>query len=335
MAITYVGGTSASITPSLSTTTNVSLTGLTGGIASAPATDDLVLVLYAVGSAVDVDIGVVTSGYTEDLELYQGGTTYNANLSVSRKFMGGTPDTDVEVSATGGGSNGGVVIVQVWRGVDAATPLDVTPTTNGSSAANLRPNPPAITPVTTGAVIVAMGMQGGSPSQPALTQAGSELSNFVSLVNAASRAAAFGAGWVNWTSGAFDPVGFTGGTTSGVRTEIGVTMALRPGSGEVEADLDETLAAATLSSAVSVLVLGNLAETLAAASLSSVGSVSGGIAGIVGETPLLLADATLESAVYLDVRGNLDVALDAAALVAGVAAGSTGPFAIRPTLVFT
>lgn len=90
MALEYVGGKTASIAGSTSTATNVSLTDLTGGLASAPAANDIVIVAYATCSAADRAIGVNTAGYTEIAELYANDAR-DANLSVSWKIMGGNP----------------------------------------------------------------------------------------------------------------------------------------------------------------------------------------------------------------------------------------------------
>ncbi|WP_066112556.1 MULTISPECIES: hypothetical protein [unclassified Blastomonas] len=229
MALEYVGGKTASITGSTSTATNISLTDLTGGLASAPAAGDIVIVAYAVSSSGDVAIGVNTSGYDEIAELFANDTR-DTNLSVSRKIMGSTPDTSVDVSATGGTFNPGVVTIGVWRGADATTPLDVAATT-ATGLDSWAPNPAAITPSTTGAQIIVIGAGAGGTGTAAIgALSSSELSNFrtISFDNTA-RSVGVGMGSFAWTSGAFDPAAFSvSGTNSTSNSNASVTLALRP-----------------------------------------------------------------------------------------------------------
>jgi hypothetical protein len=177
MALQYVGGKTASIVGSTATVTNVSLTDLTGGLASSPAEGDFVLVAYATHSTADRSIGVTTSGYAEIAELYANDSR-DVNLSVSWKIMGPTPDSAVDISATGATADPGAVAIHVWRGVDAATSLDVTSTTS-TGLDSWVPNPPSITPVTSGAVVIAVGAgAGGSGTTVIGDLSSSELSNF-------------------------------------------------------------------------------------------------------------------------------------------------------------
>ena len=222
---TFVGRTTAGITGTTATTTNVSLTSLTGGLASAPVQNDLVIVYYGVGSAVDRSIGVTTAGYTEVAELYSS-DGYATNLSVSYKFMGATPDTQVTVSATGSTSDSGAVAIHVWRDVNLASPLDVTSTT-ATGTNSVLCNPPAITPVTTGAVIVSGGA--GGHTDGAQTFSSSDLSNFATIGKNLTYDATVGVGSAVWTSGAFDPAQFTfSGSNSSSYSWAAVTLAMRP-----------------------------------------------------------------------------------------------------------
>lgn len=230
--IQYVGGTTAAITASISTTTNVSLTGLTGGLASAPAQNDLVIVYYGVGSNGDEVIGVTTSGYTEVSELFIS-DTYSANLSVSYKTMGATPDTQVTVSGTGSTNNAGAVAIQVWRYVDAVLPLNVASTT-ATGINSVLCNPPSITPTAPGAVIIAGGA--GGHNAGIQTYSSSDLQNFISVggpnttndvtVGMGSRAGIAGT--------AFDPAAFTfSAGDSPQYSWAAVTLALRPNQNQV------------------------------------------------------------------------------------------------------
>jgi hypothetical protein len=222
--ITYVGGTTATITPSTSTTTNVSLTSLTGGIASAPITGDIVIVYYGTGSAAARNISV--TGYTQVSKLTATDIEYT-NLYVGYKVMGVTPDTQLTASATLNAADAGAVVVQVWRGVDTVFPLDVTSTTATSLNSALC-NPPAITPITAGSVIVAGGA--AAHTQGVITFGSSNLSNFTTLGGPDStNDVTVGVGSKQWTAGAFDPAAFTFGAADSTNFSwAAVTLALSP-----------------------------------------------------------------------------------------------------------
>lgn len=226
LQITFVGSTTAAIAGQSSATTNVSLTALTGGLASAPAADDLVIVYYGVGSNTDRVIGVTTAGYTEVAELFASDGD-DTNLSVNYKMMGATPDTQVTVSATGSNGFAGAVAIHVWRNVNLASPLDVTSTT-ATGTNSVLCNPPAITPVTTGAVIVSGGA--GAHNRGVQTYSSSNLSNFATVGNSETNTdVTVGLGSAVWTSGAFDPAQFTfSGADALDLSWAAVTLALRP-----------------------------------------------------------------------------------------------------------
>lgn len=215
------------------TTSNVtiSLTSLTGGIASAPAADDLVIVYFATGSTADRNL--VVSGYTEIVELYSN-DTFDTNLAVARKFMGATPDTSFTL--TGGTINiddAGSVAVQVWRGVDPTTPFDVTQTT-ATGINSVLCDPPAITPTTSGAVIVSGGAGSwtlpGAAGVTVQTYASPDLSAFITTGAIDTNRVVIGLGYHVWTSGSFNPAQFTfsGSGDSTSNSWAAVTLALRP-----------------------------------------------------------------------------------------------------------
>jgi hypothetical protein len=154
----------------------VSLTGtLTGGVADTPSSGDEVVVAilggdYSDRSCVISDPSSVA--YTALAELYVSDGR-DANLFVARKRMGSTPDAYVQWTdnflATLGKS--AAVCVQVWRGIDATTPIDVAVVTaTGVNGANV--NPSAVTPATNRSIILAIGgsalraeAEGGEPSR--------------------------------------------------------------------------------------------------------------------------------------------------------------------------
>jgi hypothetical protein len=225
--IEFVGATALTFAGTTSNVT-VSLTSLTGGIASAPAAGDLVIIYFGTGSTADRNL--VVSGYTEIVELYSN-DTFDTNLVVASKFMGGTPDTSITL--TGGTlntSDAGAVVVQVWRGVDQTTPLDVTETTaTGINSALC--DPPAITPVTNGAVIVSGGA-GANNSVFFDSNAGyssSDLTGFITRTANDTNDVTIGLGYHVWTSGAFDPAQFTFAFSDSTSFSwAAVTLALRP-----------------------------------------------------------------------------------------------------------
>lgn len=225
--IDFVGAKTATVVGSTATNTTISLTDLAGGIATSPANGDLVIVAYATSpNSVDRAIGVVTAGYTEIEELYAPGTP-GSNLSLNTKFMSSTPDTEVLVGPTGSTFERGVVLIQVWRGVNAVTTLDVASIVTIGSGSSL-PNPGAITPITTGAVVSVFGAGGNALTG---TFSSSDLDNFnTATFGTSSRHAIIGGGSLPWTGGAVDPAAFGIVTASDDPDagNIAVTLALRP-----------------------------------------------------------------------------------------------------------
>jgi hypothetical protein len=222
--IQYVGGHAEGF---VGTTSNVTIfiDDLLGGLASAPAAGDLVIVYFGTGSTVDRNL--VVSGYTEVVELYSS-DTHNTNLAVAYKFMGGTPDSSfVLTGGTLSADDGGAVAVQVWRGVDSTTPLDVTRTTATGSNSVLC-NPPAITPTTSGAIIVSGGAGASNAAAIGLFSS-SDLTDFISETGRDTKDVTIGLGYKVWTSGSFDPAAFTFSTSDSTNNSwAAVTLALRP-----------------------------------------------------------------------------------------------------------
>ena len=268
--ILYVGGKTWS-RAGATTTTNVSLTDLTGGIASAPAENDYVVVMQGIGSNADRAVAT-TSGYTELADIYANGTTYDANLGVDAKFMGSTPDTTVTIGSSGSANDAQAAWIMVFRGVDLTTPMDVAVVTaTGTGTAN--PNPGAITPITTGSVGVFSGAQAAATAA-ALTS--SDLTAFASVNQADTNDIAVGAGYIEWSgSGAMDPAVFGGGSNNSANSWAAVSIALRPAytSGGGPATYNETLAESTTAaqSATTTATFPNTrSETVASAASEAV-----------------------------------------------------------------
>lgn len=230
MAIQFVGYATGG---SLDTTAySISLTSLTGGIGSAPiAGDVVVLVNTTVNGSTDTDL-TTSSGYTELADLNQIETWY-VGMYVGYKVMGATPDTSITgitaANDTNGGSGG---IAYVLRGVDPVTPIDVAIVT-AQGANSYIPNAPSITPVTAGALVIAMGGSSGIAFGRSLTHpAGySNGAHKISDTTAADSMTIMAS--KVWAGGAEDPAAF-GVTIADPATysaDLGwcaATLALRP-----------------------------------------------------------------------------------------------------------
>ena len=111
------------------------------------------IVIYGHCADSVVTPGVQTSGYTD---IWTDHSQNAPGYESGYKVMGATPDTIitfVQDSQFSGENTAGVL--QVWRGLDTATPEDATPTGIGGSPG--MPDCPSITTVTDGALVFAIG----------------------------------------------------------------------------------------------------------------------------------------------------------------------------------
>lgn len=226
MALTYVGGNVASKVGATSGNSTISLTTLTGGSGSAAQTGDLVIAIYATGSTADRTLSITdgTNAYTLVEELYSNIAGYDTNLRVAYKRLTAA-DTSVTFGPTGNTADAGAMAVHVWRGINTAQILDVTSTTATGSGGVLA-TPPAITPVTSGAIVICAA---GAATGVGAVYTASQLSNFRSATGADTNDAIVGVGSFAWTSGQFTPTQWSNSATStGTATWAAVTMALRP-----------------------------------------------------------------------------------------------------------
>jgi hypothetical protein len=162
--------------------------------------------------------------------------------------MTATPDTTCVVNRTANAAYGGAAVVQVWRGVDTTTRYDVTRTTSQSTN-NSRFDPPAITPVTAGAVIVVGGIGTQTTAGAAFTIPSGWSTYGISVKSdgtTSDTGIAIGSK-TDWTSGAFDPAAVTGGTSTTSSGRIAVTIALRPAPTEATGTLSSSVGVVTLS----------------------------------------------------------------------------------------
>jgi hypothetical protein len=222
MAISYVGGQEAG-RAGANNTQNISF-NLTGGTDSTPQAGDLVIITAVVGTQ-GRNPAQAISGYTALGQLNAIGATYDTSLNVSWKFMGSTPDTSFTLPSTGNNQDAQSYTVQVFRGVDATTPFDATPTT-ATSTSTTRYDAAAITPVTAGAWILICG--GGAAATGANYTAPTDFAtNFLTGFDADTNDSLIGSGYyTGWTSGAYNPAAVTGGAATGSAAVY--TLALRP-----------------------------------------------------------------------------------------------------------
>ncbi len=206
------------------TSKTVSLSGLTGGLASSPATDDIVIVTFAAGSNTDRTLSA--TGYTQ-IAQQRPNDAYDVNHYCGYKVMGATPDASVDLTVnSASSSHGAVVIIEVWRGVDTTTPMDVSPTLDTGINTALA-DPPSITPVSSGAKVcvsaaaahVAGAYDLSSSDLGAVTAVHADATIDVSALR----------GSVDWTSGPVNPAALSFGGTDAVENSwAAATFALRP-----------------------------------------------------------------------------------------------------------
>lgn len=272
MAIEYVGGVTGSRPGVASGSTTQSLTSLTGGIASAPAEGDLVVVWVSIGSAgayyagAELPVSGDSSGeFSRDALQSQTAATYDPYAQLSWQIQGATPDTQVTIPTTGGQQNAQLWTVQVFRGVDSSTPFDVT-SVDATGTATGRPDPAAITPSTAGAWILWLGASAATTGA-VYTAPTDFATNWLGGSRADSYDSMSGAGYyTGWTSGSYDPAAITaGGTANAVDSWVAKTVALRP-------------------AASAQTITGTLAATDAVDAFSSSGSLFHNLAGALAAT---------------------------------------------------
>jgi len=209
-------------------TTTISLTALTGGIASAPSEGDIVIVCAHHTSTTIPEMS--TSGYTTAAS-GSANDTEDSGLLVAYKFMGGTPDTTAVLSGNTISGDARTAIAFVFRDVDATTPLDVTPTVSQVINTVLA-DPPSITTGTGGKGAILMGIGGGGHSNGFRTysQGGSEYTTFFSLGHNSTNDSTLGVGYAGVASDGttYNPSAFTFSAADSVNySNVAVSLVLR------------------------------------------------------------------------------------------------------------
>lgn len=206
---------------------SISLTSLTGGSDTSPQEGDLVICARVLNYHND-QVFTPSAGATIISDDFATDST-SVNFASSYKIMGATPDTTAALTASN--ANSSVICALVFRGVDQTTPLDVTPTVF-SAANHYNTRFPAITPVTSGAVIVGVGGTGHYYAADYNDPGG--LKNFLttSHLNGFNDSALAAAYDDTWESGEWPFVDVINSSTSSSTygARIGHTIALRPAS---------------------------------------------------------------------------------------------------------
>lgn len=217
----YVGGAVAEHTGSGDIT--LSLTSLTGGIASSPAAGDVVIVAFASKAPENYNLTMATSGYTELADLYSNDTR-DAALGVYAKVMGATPDTSASATNPYAFTEYGIA-AHVWRNTNVVSGI-VTPIATATGVDSGVPNPPAVTPTVAGSVIIVVGAGTAIDTEQPIFSAPSGITLFQGNppynINIAIGA------YVGWTSGAYDCAAFGGGSTSIADSWCAASLVLQP-----------------------------------------------------------------------------------------------------------
>ena len=339
MAISYVGGKTAGRTNASAALAVDLTTGLTGGSGGAPLAGDFVLVTTSVGTAARAPtLDVVTpTGYTPLTVQRTTASTYDSNVCACHKVMGSTPDADVTVPGSGNNADGLAYAIQVFRGVDPTNPLDVAAVYAVATGVSNLPNPAAITPATAGAWIVACG---GGAAAAGGTYAAGTLTNFLTSNGADTNDGNVGAGYyTGWTSGAYDPAAFTGGSTNAANSWAAITIALRPAPEAVNGDATGGLSSSGLTAPDSAATGGASAagdlSTITATAPTATATGSAEASGAVGVMTLTAPAGSASGVTAVDASasgGLAGVALNAANATATGGAGVTAtPAAITQT----
>ena len=202
----------------------VILTDLTGGIASAPAADDLVECFMASGSVSNRAIGETTGTYTTYMAKLYVNLTEDLNFYAAYKIMGAVPDTQLTVTNTLNGGDAAAVLIKVWRYVDPVNPVDVAVVV--TSGNNGQPVPGAITPAQPNAVISVVGA-GAAGNAVAADFTSSDLSDFISLLRNNTHSVSIAGGRKDWTAGAFTAAQFGGGNNTAGNARAAIAIAHR------------------------------------------------------------------------------------------------------------
>lgn len=219
--ISYVGGKTA-ISAAAGSGPSAAINSLTGGSNANPSAGDLIVVAAAMDGTSDLTLAMSSAGYTKVDDLYSDDTV-DVNFAVFYKFWDGAEVTAILAGQTG---RRAAIAVKVFRGVDTVTPLDVT-YQQATGQNTFAANPPAVTPATAGAWVVACG-GAGSVNSGDFTSG--DLDNFISTNTGISSGVIVGMGNKAGTHGvALDPVAWGSGTSDSTSNAwAALSLVLRP-----------------------------------------------------------------------------------------------------------
>ena len=223
-------GTARALFHTAALTTNVQNVDLSG---LDLAEGDFVLITVGQGSGLDRTVNIQSSGWEADLPKFLSNDTYKLGAETLFKVMGATPDTTFSFSFVTGSSTGTLFArIEARSGVDPENPFAAASVSAVALDEN-NPDPPAITPVTDGALIIAQG--GIAPGNNAAAGANFTCANMIEIAqDYGAGGSSYEIAWASyehlWSSGdgEFDPAPWTsniGGPSNGW---IAFTAALRP-----------------------------------------------------------------------------------------------------------
>lgn len=231
--ITFLGSKTFNSANATSAST-VSLTDLKdpSNVSATLQADDFLIMNYSSSGVGGAQTYAAPSGWTERNRVQQSGAFSYENLYTFYKKLTGA---DANVAITAEGTNYALsVTIHAFRGVHTSTPFDVTSTTSQGNG-NSNPDPPAITPSTTGAWIIVLGGGATRPTTPGLNyNAPGDLSATTNHFRTIATAGSNGNGQcgtgvkTNWTSGSFDPGAWSGGSNNSNSSWCATTHALKP-----------------------------------------------------------------------------------------------------------
>lgn len=205
-----------------------------GGIGGALQENDFLLLCVTEWDTVNIVAGGSSKDYgpasgaafTLLCDIYSN-DNFDVNFYVGWRRCGVTPPTSIAMCRPDAANRPSQNLLLAYRGVNVTTGIDVT-TTNATGINGSYADPPAITPVTAGAKIIAFG---GSASQASLVRTPSASMTTRFGVNEY----AFGGNYTNisgsetdWTGGAFNPAAWTAGSSVNTESWCAATVALRP-----------------------------------------------------------------------------------------------------------
>lgn len=207
----------------------VGMTTLSGGVATAPAIGDTVLIAITAASTADMAMDI--TGYIERTDIYAGAGGFGVNFGLYHKKLTAA-DTQFTI-ALGAMAHALSGVVSVWRGV-ADVVIDVPVVTSTDTMSGRPPDCLPISPVTENAIVLAFGGVAGSYVSGVTSLLGIYgMSNFkdgYATVNSGFRgkSATGVASFLQASLGTFNPPQFDAWSGSADSRSAMTTLALRP-----------------------------------------------------------------------------------------------------------